>query len=777
MLTFRRAIRVSLQLLSLSLIGLAVQSPACGQDNPFGSDSPFAAPTADTSASPFSNNAAPTTSTPSTDPVVPSDAEPDPVIRALRARTPRTTSEMADGLLWASRLKRWDEVGRLLDVTNTRGWNLAQQAEVAKIMGAARLLQLRKGELTEAQRQVADSLFNAPAKIARDPQTIDAKIDLLASSNPAQRRLAQIQLQDGSSFSLRQLVNRLLAGDAKVAPVMLAGTATQFGDDGKDALRAACIVRDVNAAARVQLALADLPGSDFSAELGAALASRTMPAAQQAPLKEKLLSKYGSVPTPQAIEEFLAKQFSQKLDQYNQLRVSGSGTGADLSDTAWRPADNGNSIELAEVTYEERVLERLAQLGALRIELNVATDEDLIQSYVALLQRGYHIEPELMDEQVSPRLLALPNEQQKFDLDWWQQAFQQSETWQMHGAALRALQHLGNAAVQGEFEAPLDFLAKLLLDPRPMIRYSALGILEKLDPQQSYYGCDWAVRAAVEMSRLGTGPQALVIGLQNDLRQAAVQQINQQTGAQVWVANSGREAIRMLSQAQPIELVVIVDRLADQSLSELVQRVRQSAHGKSLPIAVLTDDLYPYEQRMIEETPGVVQSTLSRNSEQMNRVLSMLDAKLDTIPMSAADRATFAAIGTKFLTRIASNRDLYSFYSIQQWEEAMVAASNQATTSSQLELLSGIGTRKTQQQLAQLTVAGELTEEQQIDAAKAFAKSVRQFGMTMARHDVLEAYEQYNKLGEKNPNLVKALGLVLDVIEANAGKASWPTGL
>ncbi len=64
-----------------------------------------------------------------------------------------------------------------------------------------------------------------------------------------------------------------------------------------------------------------------------------------------------------------------------------------------------------------------------------------------------------------------------------------------------------------------------------------------------------------------------------------------------------------------------------------------------------------------------------------------------------------------------------------------------------------------------------------MEAVKAFARSVRKFGMNLHRENVKQAYELYNEYGPKDPITAKAMGLVLDVIEAQAGKAPWPEGL
>ena len=99
------------------------------------------------------------------------------------------------------------------------------------------------------------------------------------------------------------------------------------------------------------------------------------------------------------------------------------------------------------------------------------------------------------------------------------------------------------------------------------------------------------------------------------------------------------------------------------------------------------------------------------------------------------------------------------------------------TEANRLALLSGLGTAESQWKLAGITTIANMPEQDRMEAARAFARSVKKFGMNLHRENVVQAYELYNQCGSKDPVAMKAMGLVLDVIEAQAGKAPWPEGL
>ena len=264
----------------------------------------------------------------------PARRDDNPVVRLLREQPPETPSELADGLNWMIRIQRWDEVRSLLDSIDARGWSLEQKAELSRTAGTGLWMRLRADEveLTDAQKQLVGEILRAPSQLARQPEVIDRWIDQLGSQSPAERRLAQLRLYDAGNRAVEGLVNRLLAGDDKIAAVMLAGTATQFGEAGDDALRSACGVQSADKAAEVILAIADLPGKQFTAELAPSLESQQLAPADRERLSERLLEKYGRLPSRQAIADYLDKEFEKRLFRYFDARQTASPVPA----VAWR---------------------------------------------------------------------------------------------------------------------------------------------------------------------------------------------------------------------------------------------------------------------------------------------------------------------------------------------------------------------------------------------------------------------------------------------------------
>lgn len=710
--------------------------------------------------------------------VLPAEEDPDPIVRMLRASPPNNAQEMADGLTWLARIQRWDEAKRLLDELAGKQWSLQQRAVLARAAGPTVWLRLRADEvgLSDAQRKTVTDVLTAPATLARDPAWLDQWIAKLGSSDPGERRLAQLRLQDGSTIAVQRLVTNLLDGNTKVPPVMLAGTALEFGQDGIDALRTACLVRDTARVTRVLDAIAQVPGNTLAAELGAGLTSRVLPPEAINALSATVAANFGNVPNDAKIDEYLKRKFEAELANYQTARTATT----KLSTLVWRVSADGQNVQSVEAPADHRELERVSQLAALRLQTRMSGLQTAIDCGTVLLQRAYQVQPTLQQGEFESQLLAnvgdQPWTQQPWvDQNYWENVFAKCEEWQMHGGALRAVQAMAEAVDEGD--TALNFLSDLLHDPRPMIRYTALETLAKINPQREYRGAEQAIKTALEMSHLTGGAGALVVGLQSELRQVAQQQIEMQTAARVMSVNSGRAALLALQENEPVEMIFVVDRVSDQSLFELLQRLRHTNKGYSLPIAVMTDELYSHERDWIRETPGVVGSVLSRNADHMKRIIDRMQASLDTQPMTPADRASFAQVAGEFLSSITANREQLAFYHVGDWREELASTAATLGGASQIQVLSGLGTRESQERLVKVASMTTFNQAERLAAASAFGTSVKSFGLRLNKDDVLHCYELYNQLGPRDEVAARTLAFVLDAIEAHAGQKAWPVSL
>ena len=559
----------------------------------------------------------------------------------------------------------------------------------------------------------------------------------------------------GGRTAIERLCVHLMAGHPRVSGGLLADALLQFQPDGVEALRAACMTHDAAARGRVLLAIAQSPASEFGAEMGSAIQDEALPSAARQAISDALLKKYGKLPAAESVRDYVGTKFKTQLDQYQLMRTRP----ARIPGIVWRVAADGKSVKAVEAPVPDHALEALAQLATHRLNCLGTTELDRVDCATVLAQRAYQA------NQTPAGWLSQPKE-----TAFWNQVLERSNAWQMHGAALIAVETIGRSlASSAPGDASYGVIAECLRDARPGIRYVAVEALAKANVQHAYNGSASTLETAVEMGRLGQGPTVLVIGLSSDLRLAAKQQLLAM-GAEAIEVTSTSDALRVLNEPYPIEYIMVVDRLPRNSILTSIDRLRHSKRGGSLPVAILTEDMDALEKSELSKIPGVVFSVLSEVPDQMQRVVAELERRLDTRPLTPAQRQAYSETANQFLATIAQDRQRYGFYELARWENELAQVANNFPNETRLSLLGGMGTPASQQELISLAANTSMDAETRQQAAELFTRSMSSHGLLLGRASVLQAYDNYNSQGPTDPVTVSALGKVLDAIESRKKK-------
>jgi CheY-like chemotaxis protein len=696
----------------------------------------------------------------------------DPLILMLNERPPTTPSEVGRFLGWMTQLEHWPQVGVLLDKVSGSSWDLNQKADVAKAAGQSAMRRLRAADvpLSETQRSTADEIHRAPSELASNAQVINQRIDQLKDENPAVRRMAQLRLQDGGSEALIQLARQLLQEKSSVPPVMLAGTINEFGREGINLLREASFISNPETRRRILLALAEVPGNSYSLELASALVGQISEPALVSELADTLGTRFTRLPTSDSVRQHLITAFDNALLEYR-LASEGS-TGAIsgrieddlLTDRLWLPSAGGDSITPHPATKQMLTLSRLSQIGWMLGQLQTADRSDTLKAGTISLQRLYHFGQKGAEQDDASLLDSFPQEELE-DPDYWIGVFNLASEWEMHGAAVMAIQKMVDLKNLSEKSTSIDFLSRSLFDSRPAIRYAALEAIALIDPQDDYSGSERALTTALEMLKLGSGPQALIVGSNFEISKTAEALLSQQTNIESIVLTSGRETLLSLSASNPADLLVIVDRVQDLSLFELMQRIRNTQGGGQIPIAVMIPELARHERQWIDKTPGVITGVLSRQDGEVGRQLQALMDSMEVLPLTNQQRSRYSEIAEQFITRIAEDRNTYAFYPFDQWRSFLVNLTSSASALAHSQVLSSLSSPEGQQRLVQLVAAAGVAESERHLALRGFERSVQKHGLLLNRQDIQLAYDLYNRLGPNDAGIAKVMGELLDLIE------------
>lgn len=686
--------------------------------------------------------------------------ETSPIVLMLRENPPKTPTEMAQGLSWMHSIGRAGEVDRLLGIA--AGWSDQMKIELAREAGGAFWIKLRSraSGLTDASRTTLQEIQESPSRQARSPQWIDRWASMLASDQPGEVQLAQLRLQDAGKNAIANLLGRLTSGQGNIPAERLVRAIAAFGEEGEHALRAATSLDNEAKVSRVLRAIDVRRPLGLSSELSIAALGHHVDSSTAEKIASKIDAAYGKIPDTAKVSAHVLHNFSNAMQRYNQSRTSSAGIEASV----WRRSADGTAVENSQTRASGQHLTELAHWARLAMDLPITAGQ-ANDCKAALLQEACKrplAERDVATGQLTKQGAIAPGE--------LPDVFEHANRLQFHAASLCAIKLIG----QGEQEpalAHLDLLSRLLRDSRPAVRYTALTAIANIDPKASYYGAETALATALEMAKISAGPTVLVIGLHTDIRQAAAQQLSNLTGAVPLTANSARTAAVQLRSGQPIEMIFVVDRVQDQSLYQLLQRLRGGRHSKALPIALLTDELTTYEAGLASKMPGVVRSILSRNDSQMARVINMLHSELDTDPLDTVDRARFQDAGRQMLVRITSDRQTYGFYPISDLRQELSQFDSSVSGANRLGLLSGIGTADSQWKLVQMAANQDQASQDPMAAAASFSTSVERFGVVIKQEDVLRIYELYNSVGPNDASAASALGSILDLIESRSAQA------
>jgi hypothetical protein len=115
-------------------------------------------------------------------------------------------------------------------------------------------------------------------------------------------------------------------------------------------------------------------------------------------------------------------------------------------------------------------------------------------------------------------------------------------------------------------------------------------------------------------------------------------------GIEAVEAPSGRAAVRAIQQVTPLELILVVDRLADLPVSEVVQRIDAYPPTSAVPMAVLTPNLTQGEVLVLRETSGIVYGTLTARENYMPNVVRRMNSIADIPLPSRTDRLVWTGM-------------------------------------------------------------------------------------------------------------------------------------
>lgn len=569
------------------------------------------------------------------------------VVESLRARPPRTAIEVGRAVLYMARIERWDEAGRYLDQLGKAPIDGKLARTLVRTIGPGTLLRISSmtDELSKEQIAVARKITDLASETVRSLPAISEAIKLLHSDTLLDKKRGVLALQSAGEAGLMGLVESLLTNPDAPPPIVSEAIVT-MGDDGKAALKAAMMTDRQDALERISLVAARIPGADYASELATALNILPSDSDSYKAIVKAFSPAGQPIPSAASAQRFVIERIEANLKELQLAR------GSEVVDTKvnWRLSPEGDKLIADGANMLDIYLERAYQFAVHAVRLGKVTKTDSSLAMAVILERDYRLNPTfttsawltekpnfLESHQSSPVLLAsLFDVAKQFDLPC---------------AQLRTVQQMSRVLKSGTDSASpiLTRLSAAAKEASPPIRFSAtiawIAAEEaELDPARLAPAAPIEA-CKKEMRNLDSLPLALVVGGDSEFREILSNQLSS-IGIRSITAASARETLQLVQQSHPIEMVFIVDRVREMSLSELIQRLQAQRPTSHLPIAALTDSLKQSERNLLdfEKISDVYYSNLTTNVDLTATLVQSIKAKSILPEFDSVERVVWKSI-------------------------------------------------------------------------------------------------------------------------------------
>jgi CheY-like chemotaxis protein len=258
-------------------------------------------------------------------------------------------------------------------------------------------------------------------------------------------------------------------------------------------------------------------------------------------------------------------------------------------------------------------------------------------------------------------------------------------------------------------------------------------------------------KVLAEMRLLEDKPLVLVVGGNPDLR-THLSTLLETFSYRVVESASASQVMGELRRGQPIEGVVIVDRVLEMDLGQMIQRIRSAPSASHCPIALLASSLSNGEHSIAGSDPKVVLGSVPPEESGFVDILRRMKVVTQSPTIDSTHRIQW--------------RELANDYWANQ-QGQFVSTTPRSSFSATVESPAG------QSHLIEIVLDKTKPLPQREQASQIFVQSVKQFGLLISSETANAQYHEYNERGPDEIELRVVLGRVLDALEAAKGIRTW----
>ncbi len=728
---------------------MAVSTPSIAQD-PFGDTTPDVPSAGDTMPVPVNRS-----NTPKASDAVTLPATDHPVVQALRDYPPRTSSEIARGMLHLYRLQQWEDLSYHLNHWMKMPLDSNTASKMVSEIGRDSWMALRSRSqgLTAEQSAWIEKVLSLSSNAALDPTLLQSYYQALKNPVAVDQKRGILGLEVAGPSGLALFINSV-ANDSSPANAAMIELFRRYGVAGRDAWKAYMTSEDATIRDRLVMLSRNHVRELLPELLGHLHSGQASDTASKA-IEKFLQDELQTVPNANDSIHYLQTKLRKSLDQYTAVRK----TPFSNNQEAWILRNGKVESELRDAMLVQ--LGSCYQLATQLQRTARSMEKDSAEAWAVLL------EWELM---TSANLMPIDQDGASDDAEFLSKVLVQAQSQNLPGAQLRTLQRLAGfptSVAQSTTQSTTQSPMILALDSGvSAVRYAAATSLASQAGNEGYAGSHRAYESLLEMLELQGEPLALIIGNHQDLCDHTSRLLNQM-GYRSENVSTARDALRWVDLPHPIEMCVIVDQVSDMTFAQLVQRLRSHPRSSHIPVVLLADQVTDSQLAFLQEETSIVRSFVPKDAAGFLEILRQVDARHRMVRPSAADRIAWKSMAQQAITRIHQSPELNQVYPVAKWRHWVeVRMGSLALDKQDVDTLISIGNQAAQSELCQRAITSQPDWALRQSAAEGLKRNIDRHGLKLSPEQVQSIYDAYNQQGRSNQVVRQFLGSLLDHIES-----------
>jgi CheY-like chemotaxis protein len=726
--------------ISLVCIGLTTALSCCAQD-PFGND-------------PISTDEVPVnvgTAGAAPSPIGEVDLfERNAVVRSLIRSAPSDPAGLARAVQWMARIRRWDEVARWLKVIEQTGLDEARAHAMVGEVGAKTFQGLLSPlvPLEPANKQIVERVLQLADQYRLNPAMIAKSVSQLQSPEPSSWKPAFGVVQSTGYIGVQSFFGAVMRQGAPAPNGAMCETLRRLGDPAKDAWVVCMRTPHADARRNLMLLAAGSKDARYQSELTSLFGIADDVPEDLRALANKWMSRSESSPSGSQLFDDSSSRLRALLSRYSNVRFDDEAA----TGVRWLLGQDGRSLTMRDCTPAEELWFRVEGEAEVVLQSGAGAGLDSAIAAAVLLQGEDGIPATGTHLSLGAKAPLL--DRYEFACLVWDAA------WKYRFPTSQRVV----AEQLGRFSSPMpvevrDRLVQGLESGYTTVRYAcATGLMQWMASgadrgvgNESFLGRGKLDRVVAEMVQLTTKRRAMVVGGSSSLR-SHLRTLLESFDYQCEEFSSAGTALARCKEGAPVEEIFIVSRTLEMDLGQLVQRIRGTSTGASVPIAVLAESLSSSELQVLDLESQLVLGSVPPDEIGLQDILRRGRVAFGASPMSDVDKVFWKEEAGRF--REAQLGKLVTA------PKAPVQPKIPQTPVGQRELI-----------LKVLDSAIPLPEREQ--ASQLFVQSLRQFGLQVSSETADGLYDVYNERGKSEVDTRELLSRMLDAVEASRGDREW----